>query len=211
MKIIDTSNWNRKEHYEFFSTFENPFFGITTEIDLTFAYQFCKEHQYSFHHYYHFITTKTLNQIEALKYRIINEKVVLFDTIHTTTTLLKPDHTFIFTFVEHTSTFEAFTQLAKIEFDKAVNAKGLGLTDDTARPDTIHYSTNPWFKFSSIEHPKSSFPSQGNPKITFGKAEFQQEKMTMPISIHAHHGLVDGYHIGLFLDQLQINLNQPQH
>ena len=32
---IDLSTWNRKEHFEFFCTFEEPFFGITTQIDMT--------------------------------------------------------------------------------------------------------------------------------------------------------------------------------
>jgi chloramphenicol O-acetyltransferase type A len=31
---IDLATWNRKEHFEFFSTFEEPFFGITTPIDI---------------------------------------------------------------------------------------------------------------------------------------------------------------------------------
>ncbi|TYP97099.1 chloramphenicol acetyltransferase [Sphingobacterium allocomposti] len=25
----------------------------------------------------------------------------------------------------------------------------------------------------------------------------------MPVSIHVHHGLVDGYHVGLFIDRYQ--------
>ena len=32
-------------------------------------------------------------------------------------------------------------------------------------------------------------------------------KKTMPISVHVHHGLVDGYHVGLFLDALQQLMN----
>ena len=28
MKKLDLQNWNRKEHYEFFKNFDNPYFGI---------------------------------------------------------------------------------------------------------------------------------------------------------------------------------------
>ena len=28
-KIIDIATWNRKEHFEHFSAFDDPFFGVT--------------------------------------------------------------------------------------------------------------------------------------------------------------------------------------
>ena len=45
---IDISNWNRKEHFEFFSAFDEPFFGITTPIDCTIAMKKAKEIQIPF-------------------------------------------------------------------------------------------------------------------------------------------------------------------
>ncbi|RZJ50126.1 MAG: chloramphenicol acetyltransferase, partial [Chryseobacterium sp.] len=35
MKIIDLENWNRKEHFEFFSKMKSPYFGFTTEVECT--------------------------------------------------------------------------------------------------------------------------------------------------------------------------------
>ena len=29
-KIIDIATWNRKEHFEHFSAFDDPFFGVTS-------------------------------------------------------------------------------------------------------------------------------------------------------------------------------------
>ena len=40
--VIDTDSWKRKEHYEFFSRYEEPFFGITTNVDCTKAYKRAK-------------------------------------------------------------------------------------------------------------------------------------------------------------------------
>jgi hypothetical protein len=31
-KIIDIATWNRKEHFEHFSAFDDPFFGVTVLI-----------------------------------------------------------------------------------------------------------------------------------------------------------------------------------
>ena len=34
-KIIDLATWNRKEHFEHFSAFDDPFFGVTVHVDLS--------------------------------------------------------------------------------------------------------------------------------------------------------------------------------
>ena len=34
-KIIDIATWNRREHYEHFSAFDDPFFGVTVNVDCT--------------------------------------------------------------------------------------------------------------------------------------------------------------------------------
>ena len=31
-KIIDIATWNRKEHFEHFSAFDDPFFGVTVSM-----------------------------------------------------------------------------------------------------------------------------------------------------------------------------------
>ena len=49
---IDLATWNRKEHFEFFSKFEEPFFGTTIQFDCTKAYHKAKELGVSFFVYY---------------------------------------------------------------------------------------------------------------------------------------------------------------
>ena len=40
---LDITTWNRKEHFEFFCKFEEPFFGTTIQLDCTKAYTKAKE------------------------------------------------------------------------------------------------------------------------------------------------------------------------
>ena len=47
-KIIDIATWNRREHYEHFSAFDDPFFGVTVNVDCTCAYQEAKDKGVSF-------------------------------------------------------------------------------------------------------------------------------------------------------------------
>ena len=45
-KIIDIATWNRREHYEHFSAFDDPFFGVTVKVDCTRAYQEAKDQRH---------------------------------------------------------------------------------------------------------------------------------------------------------------------
>ncbi|MET0753548.1 MAG: CatA-like O-acetyltransferase, partial [Pyrinomonadaceae bacterium] len=42
-KEVDVESWNRKNTFEFFKNFEDPFFNIAANLDVTALYRFCKE------------------------------------------------------------------------------------------------------------------------------------------------------------------------
>ena len=45
---LNIESWNRKEHFRFFSAFDDPFFGITTNVDFTTIYLEAKHDSQSF-------------------------------------------------------------------------------------------------------------------------------------------------------------------
>ena len=206
-KIIDKNTWDRKEHFEFFTKIDDPVFGITAEVEVTNALKKCKKNNWSFHQYYHFLSTKAVNEIEEFKTRIEDGIIVQFDVVHTSTTILKENKTFAFTFIPRTETFEEFSKLAVKEFKRARNSIGIGITEESKQLNTIHYSTIPWINFKGIKHPLSTSFVDSNPKITFGKIENINDVVKMPVAVFGHHGLIDGYHIGLYLERFQSLLN----
>ena len=46
------------------------------------------------------------------------------------------------------------------------------------------------------------------PKITFGKMIQHGDQLSMPVSIHVHHALMDGYHAGQFVELFQDAMSQ---
>ena len=78
-KIIDIATWNRREHYEHFSAFDDPFFGVTVQVDCTRTYQEAKAKGMSFSLLVlHRITTAAA-AVEEFRYRIEGDKVVCYD------------------------------------------------------------------------------------------------------------------------------------
>jgi chloramphenicol O-acetyltransferase type A len=209
MNILDKTTWNRREHFEFFSQFDEPFFGINTSINVATAYQKCKTNDWSFFLYYHFLSTKALNEIPEFKYRIKEQEVLVFDEVHTTTVLLRNDKTFMFSFIPFTTSFEEFVAAAQPEFDKANSTTGIGLNENTAKLNTIHYSAIPWINFTGITHARSFGGADSSPKISFGKlTQNDTGAYTMPLSVFVHHGLMDAYHVSLYIDRFQALLNE---
>ena len=207
MKIIDTENWNRKEHFDFFSKMASPFFGIVTEVDCTKAKEKAKENNYSFFAYYLHKSMVAVNSVEELKYRIVENKVVSFDTINAGATIGREDGTFGFIFVNFSSNFEIFNAELQQEIERVKNSTGLRLNNDDVKKDLIRHSTIPWHSFTGLLHPTNLDQNESVPKITFGKFTERNDKKFLPISIEAHHGLVDGFHLAKYLTEFQKQLD----
>lgn len=65
-----------------------------------------------------------------------------------------------------------------------------------------------YMPFTSLSNARSFTWPDSCPKISIGKLMDENGKKSMPISVHVHHGLADGYHVGLFLEKLQQLMNE---
>ncbi|MBN3562934.1 chloramphenicol acetyltransferase [Aliamphritea spongicola] len=204
-KELDISNWNRKEHFEFFKEFEEPFYGVTVKIDCTDAYLYCKQHNISFFLFYLHRSLCAANAIEPFRYRMKDDRVLVFDQINCAATILRPDETFGFSYMDYHEDFSEFEKTATLEIEKVKNSTGLVPASSGA--NVIHYSSLPWLNFTGLSHARSfSFPDSC-PKISFGKLHEENGRKLMPVSIHVHHALMDGYHVGQFTDTFQSMMN----
>ena len=208
MKKIDIENWNRKEHFEFFSKMASPYFGITTEVDCTKAYVNAKESGYSFFAHYLHKSMIAVNSVEELRLRIVDKQVVLFERINAGATVGRADGTFGFIFVNFSDDFETFNNELQNEIQTVLNSTGLRLNDDDIKKDLIRHSTIPWTSFSGLLHPTNFDKTESVPKITFGKFNVRDGKKYLPVSIEAHHGLVDGFHLAKYLSEFQKQLEK---
>ncbi len=206
-KIIDINIWERKEHFEWFQNFDEPFWGIVTEIDCTDAYLISKRLDIPFFHFYLHRSLKAENQVEDFKLRIENGQVVCYDRIHASATLNNANGLYAMSFIEYHKDVFLFSKALHSEEERVKKLKGLGVNSNTARLDTIHYSSVPWFKITGLTHARNYKYRDSVPKITFGKFEEINQKKIMNISINGHHGLMDGSHAGKYLKIFQELLN----
>lgn len=206
--LLDLDNWNRKEHFLHFSQMEEPFFGVTVEIDCTQAYQKAKSLNSSFFIYYLHKTLVAVNAIENFRYRIADQKIYVNDRIDVSATIGRPDSTFGFSLIEYDADFKIFQQNALQEIERIQHTTGL-FTRSFDDDNVIHFSAIPWLNFTSLSHARSYSYPDSCPKISFGKMIISPTgKKTMAMSVHVHHGLMDALHVGQFVDCFQESMNQ---
>ena len=201
MRELDIETWNRKEHFHFFNQFDDPYFAVTVEFDVTKTYKYSKKNNISFFALYLHACMKAINSVENLKYRIQNGKVIIHDVIHASPTILRDDHTFGFSFIHFDEDFKIFNKNLEAEKNRILNSTEMFPKQST--DDCIYCSAMPWFNFSGHKEPLFGVKKESVPKLAFGKYVKKEDKLMMPVAIAVNHALVDGYHVGLFVKKFQ--------
>jgi chloramphenicol O-acetyltransferase type A len=204
---IDLAKWKRREHFEVFRNFDEPLFGITVRVECSVAYKKAKEAGYSFSLFYLYLSMKAANEIEEFRYRIEDDKVVCYDSVGAGPTIFREDETYGVGYMPYNKDIEVFMKEASAEVERVKVERGLKFpqTDE----NIIHYSTVPWANFTSVNHARILSKGRSIPKITFGKITRDGDKMWMPVDVHANHALMDGFHVGKFIERFQELLKEP--
>ena len=200
-KKIDVRTWSRREIFRFFKDYEEPYYGITTDLDCTSGYQFAKEKGISFFLYYLYLTLKAVNQTEAFKYRIEGDELYLYDVINGSATIDRDDGTFGFSHIHYFEDLDLFLERAteeviEVRTSNQLIRSGIG-------ENVIHFSALPWIRFTHVSHPRRYDRRDSIPKITYGKYYMKGDRRMIPVSVHVNHAVADGLHVGEFFKTLQ--------
>ena len=65
----------------------------------------------------------------------------------------------------------------------------------------------PWIKFTNFKDVVNLKEKNSKPKICWDKFEQIEDEYYVNFSILVNHAFQDGYHIGLFINNLQDNIN----
>ena len=152
-----------------------------------------------------YFSIATANEIREFRFRMIGEKVVEFDTVEATQTILNEDNTFSFCYFPMRDSLEKFVRSGIESREKYQTLRTFDVEAD--RIDMIYYSVIPWVSFTSFKHANSGDNRQTVPRMVFGKLFQDGQRRLMPFSVEAHHALMDGYHVGRYFSLFQEKLD----
>lgn len=207
MRTINMQTWPRRQHFELFSTFDHPHFGMNVNVDLTTFYPAAKQQGYSFTVAFTYLLSRAANAVPEFRQRIRGEKVVEHEIVHPSITVLMGEDLFGFCTLEYVEDFGAFAASAS---ERIAHAKeNLTLEDEPGQDDLLFITGLPWVSFTSFQHAIHLSPADSVPRFAWGKMFEEAGVLKMPLSVHGHHAVMDGIHMARFYDHLQDYLNQP--
>lgn len=206
---INIETWDRKEQYNYFKDYDNPFFGLTADIDVTNLLKYTKQHNHSFFAAYLYISQLQVNRLKEFRYRIVDDEVRDYNNISAGSTVLKANKVFTFCYFDYMPTFEAFEAHVLNQIEKCSQVESQ-LDDQDHNLAQVHYSVIPWVHFRGLTHPRNYGINDSIPKIVFGKYDDQNGLINMSVSVEAHHSLMDGFHMGQYFEGFQSCANLPE-
>jgi chloramphenicol O-acetyltransferase type A len=207
MKIIDLNTWERTVHYNFFKRMDYPQYNIGVNLDITNFKNKMKKKQIPFYYAMIYAAAYGLNQVEAFRYRIRGEQVILHDLIHPSfTDMSAGTDLFKAVTVNMEPTFFDFTLKAN---EKAIKQEEYFVLEDVeGRDDLVYITCIPWVSFTHLSHTISFNKDDSVPRLAWGKYYADGDRILLPFSVQAHHSFVDGIHMGQYIDYLQNYLNR---
>ena len=209
-QIIDIEQWERKEQFQFFKNYDNPFFGLTADVEVSKLLEYTQARGHSFFAAYLYISQLQVNKIKEFRYRIVDDRVVDYAKISAGSTVLKENEVFTFCYFDYLTSFKAFEAHVLEQIDNCRQPESL-LDDQDHNLAQVHYSVIPWVHFRGLSHPRNHVIGDSIPKIVFGKYTSSQGLKNMPISVEAHHSLMDGFHMGQYFEGFQSCANLPEN
>ena len=206
--IVDVENWERKQNYEFFLSFQNPTISITSEVECGGAKARAKAAGQSFFLHYLYAVLRAVNEIPEFRYRIDSEKrVVYFDTVDMLTPIKVNDNGRFFTvrlpWQEDFEKFYAEAERIIGNIDPNGDPYEMEKSEDGELLDIILLSATPDLYFTSLTCTQEHRHGSNYPLMNAGKAITKEGRLVMPIAMTIHHGFIDGHHLSLFYRKVE--------
>ncbi|WP_420399483.1 CatA-like O-acetyltransferase [Flagellimonas sp.] len=209
MKKIVFDNPHRKKHFAFFNHMNHPHFNITANVDVGSFLPYVKSMELPLTFSLVYLLSKAANDINEFRWRIRENEVVEHESVHPSFTV-PTNETDVFSFctVPFKTSAQDFIHDAK-RINEAMKTNP-SIEDEPGRDDYLFMSAIPWVSFTSIQHAMHYHPHDSVPRISWGKFFSQNNTHLMPLSVQAHHALVDGRHMGRYFENVQELLYNPE-
>jgi chloramphenicol O-acetyltransferase type A len=155
-----------------------------------------------------YVISRASNAIAEFKYRIRGGHVVEHDVVHPSFAILVAEDLFSFCTIDYVEDFPQFAASAAKGIDGV--REDLELEDESGRDDLLFMTAIPWIPFTSFRHPMPTHSGDSVPRYAWGRFLQEGASLKMPLSVDAHHALVDGAHVAKFYAAVQDYLQKPE-
>lgn len=206
MKKVDIKNWERRSHYEWFSSFADPSISMDVKLDVTNLLDSCKARGLSSYAVIMYAVCRALNSSRAFRLRILGNDVVEIPYANVAYTIMVNDLYFVNCRARMSLDFESYLNDVKNNQKQYTNSDYVQKQyNNVSIIDDIYCSCIPWLNFQSVRQPvpDKSNESKSIPRACWGKYFSENNRMFVTLNITANHALVDGYDFAQAFQSIQ--------
>ena len=215
MHEIDIETWKRKSHYLLFGGYTNPTYVMDVRLDMT-CFMEHRSVEDGFFIPFTWLLMMAANQFEGFRIRWVDGRLVCFDAVHPSYTVLLEDQNFAFQATDYCPSYRTFAQTMHRDIADvragAVSGQEGSYFETNSRAELIYISSMPWVDFRSISNPLpyEDKMSMSIPRFNWGKCVREGDRWAMSLSVTVNHAYIDGYEVSMMLLKLQELLDNCQ-
>lgn len=193
-------DYPRKAHFDYFRSLSYPYVGVTVQQDVTCAYQTSKGMGKSFYLTFLHAVALAADAVPEFRQRIRGNQIIQYSECPTSHTERVNGGGYCYCTLRHHMPLQDYFTLAEKARADCVSK---GIAEDPDVESKFFISTVPWLNYTALIQPVAG-SDESNPRITWGKyLQSESGRIIMPVSVLAHHALVDGEHIAQFYENLE--------
>lgn len=206
---VDLNGGPRAAAFAFYKQAKQPRWSLTTRVDVAPLLAAAKAWGCSAFVAYHHAILRAANAVPQLRQRLTETgDAVEWAQVDATPTVLRPDDSFAVARLVYAERLRDFAAPAQAAIDAArVPGAPWGIRPD--QHGELHMTTLPLVAFTHFSHARAGRWDDGTPALACGRFTPEGERRWMPLNIEVHHALVDGLHVGRFVQGLEALLAEP--
>ena len=204
-RLIDMNAYPRRAHFDYFTKLAYPYVGVTVDVDVTEILKYSRRRGRSFYLTFLHAVALAADCVPELRRRIRGDQIVEYAECPTSHVELTDARTYCYCTLRHH--MDETDYFAQAEAARAA-CQSKGIQEDEDVESMYFISTLPWLHYTAMIQPVAG-GDESNPRITWGKYDESPEgRARMPVSILAHHALVDGLHLARFYEALDAQIGK---
>ena len=206
----------RRDRFALFDSMDSPALNLCFTLELPDFRPWCREQGLAPFHVLLCATLRAILKIENFCYRMLDGEVIRIERLIPSFTVTNANDDLNFAMFDWSDDVREFVSRSRAARDEAAGMTALNAAYATLSPraakEQVFVTCIPWLDFTSIQHPTAQLAQPDIPSLAWGRfRDAPNGKLTLPFSVQAHHGFVDGLHIHRLAQQIATELTTLLH
>lgn len=190
----------RRDRFALFDGMDSPAVNLCFPLALPDLRPWCREQGLAPFHVLLCAVLRSVLKIENFCYRILDDEVIRIDRLIPSFTVKNLHDDLNFAMFDWSDDLREFVARGRAAGAEAAAMAGLNQRYACLSPrqakEQVFVTCIPWLDFTSIQHPTTRLGRSDIPSLAWGRfRDGPDGLLTLPFSVQAHHGFVDGFHI----------------